>query len=375
MCGRAIARPHSFLGKQQRKQDLSDRQKTSEAIVLNDTPRNHGSNNFMIRSLVLSANPNEAEIPLRRNLTVESLEAAYEEGATIWIDIVDPEAEEIEWMGRFFKLNPSVISDIGREDRRPSLMVYPAYVFISLFEPQIEGAKVIGREIHCVLGDRFYLTVRHAKAEGMEEAYDRAAQNVGDWQRGLGYFMYLTCQYVIDSYYPLLDRMSNQLSRIEERLLNDGLDKAARKPVYQIRQQLITVRQMIAPQREVLSNILGEQRISSDENRDLFRHLYERLLRVYDLIDAQRDLSNNVLDMIENMESRGLGEAVNRLTIFSMIFLPLTLFTAFFDLGFARTQDEVVLPITGSMMLISVLLLMILSAAGLYLFFKRRGWL
>lgn len=329
----------------------------------------------MIRSLAMSAKPEEAEVPLRRNMTVENIEAAYNEGESIWIDIVDPESEEIEWMGRFFNLSPSVISDIAREDRRPALMVYPSYVFISLFEPQMEQNKVVGREIHCILGDRFYITVRHANAEGMEEAYNRAAQNVDNWERGLGYFMYLTCQYVIDSYYPLLDRISNQLSRIEERLLNDGLEKNARKPVYQIRQHLIVLRQMIAPQREVLSNILGEQRISSEENRDLFRHLYERLLRVYDLIDAQRDLSNNVLDMIENMESRGLGEAVNRLTVFSMIFLPLTLFTAFFDLGFARTQDEVVLPITGSMMLISVVLLMILSATGLFWFFKRRGWL
>ena len=91
----------------------------------------------------------------------------------------------------------------------------------------------------------------------------------------------------------------------------------------------------------------------SGSTLDLFRHLYERLLRVYDIIDSQqRDLSSNVLDMMQNQESRKLIEAVNRLTIFSMIFLPLTFLSGLFELNFATTSEPFILPVSGALLFV-----------------------
>jgi magnesium transporter len=184
-------------------------------------------------------------------------------------------------------------------------------------------------------------------------------------------------QFVIDAYYPLLDRLSMQLNTLEEALMANGKPAdTARKPLYIIKQQLISLRQMIGPQREVLSNAIGEERISEKaEIRDLLRHLYERLLRIYDVVDAQRDLSNNVLDMIESRDSNKLAATVNRLTLLSMIFLPLTFITSLFELNFATTSEPVILPISGRAMLWLVLGLMALSVGGMAYLFKKRGWL
>ncbi len=116
------------------------------------------------------------------------------------------------------------------------------------------------------------------------------------------------------------------------------------------------MRQMVAPQREVLSSAIGELRISgADETRDLFRHLYERLLRVYDVIDPQRDLSSNLLDFMQNQESRRLLEVVNRLTLYSMIFLPLTFLISLFDINFLDTAEPLILPLSGWAVLILIL--------------------
>lgn len=333
----------------------------------------------MIRSLVapiICFDEGDQEFVLRRNLPQDKLEAAYNDGDVMWIDIVDPVEDELEWLGQFFDLSPSVMEDLYRVDRRPSLLVYPSYTFLSLFEPHIHQLKAAGREIHCIIGERFLLTVRTSDSETVEHAYDRAAKDLESWKRGLEYFLYLTCQNTIDAYYPLLDRMSNQLNQYEEQLMYGTLKgKQVRQPVYRLKQQLITLRQMIAPQREVLSNVLGEVRLAEDEIRDLFRHLYERLLRVYDLIDAQRDLAGDVLNLMENQESKRMGDAVNRLTVFSMIFLPLTFFSGLFELNFVTTPEPVALPFPGRTMFMLVLSMMILSAGGMYLFLRRRGWL
>jgi magnesium transporter len=191
----------------------------------------------------------------------------------------------------------------------------------------------------------------------------------------VAYFLYLTAQHVIDTYYPLLDRVNNQLNGLEEKLLDEGGDKQAQKSVYRIKQQLIGLRKMIAPQREVLSNLLGEQRVSSDDDiRDLFRHLYERLMGIYDVIDSQRDFTNNVLEIIAHQQSRKVGQAVNRLTIISMVFLPFTFFLGLFDSNFFTIGKSVILPMNGLVISIIITLIMIVLIMVLRALFQRRDW-
>jgi magnesium transporter len=340
----------------------------------------------MIRSLVITPNAEHSTDEaaenvsgdtniLRRNLTQENLEKCLAEGCAMWIDIITPEDSEIHWLEGWLKLSPTVVADLLREDRRPTLLVYPHYLFLSLFQPYVQNNAIMGKEIHCIIGEHFYVTVRKADATALEEAYDRVAQNPDSLHRGVAFFLYLTAQHIIDTYYPLLDRISNQLNELEEKLLNDSDDKQAQKSVYRIKQRLIRLRQLIAPQREVLSNLIGEERVSSDDSiRDLFRHLYERMLGIYDVIDSQRDLTGNVIEVISNQRARKMGEALTRLTIFSMVFLPLTFLIGFFQLPFATIKDPVELPISGQAIFVILTVLMITSVVGLISVFRHRGW-
>ena len=335
----------------------------------------------MIRSLVIAKNSaplGDGTIQadrLRRNLTQESLEESLAEGYTMWIDIVSPQAKEIQWLAEWLQLSPIVVADLLREDRRPTLLVYPQYLFLSLFQPYSHSKMIMAKEIHCIIGDRIYVTVRQADDSAIEEAYDRVAQNPNSWNRGVAFFLNLSAQHIIDTYYPLLDRINKQLNDLEEKFLNDNDDKQAQKSVYRIKQQLIRLRQMIAPQREVLSNLIGEQRVSNNSDiQDLFRHLYERLLGIYDVIDSQQDIASNVLEVISNQQSRKMGEAVNRLTIISMVFLPFTFFLGMFDSNFFAVGESVVIPINGLVISIAVTLSMIIAIVVIRMVFKRRGW-
>lgn len=339
----------------------------------------------MIHSLVIiakldastagDAENSPADPILERDLTPAALEKCFAEGCTIWIDMITPTAQEIRWLAKLLKLSPNVVEDLLREDHRPTLLVYPTYLFLSLFQPCIQDDAIMGKEIHCLLGEHFFVTVRQADATAVEVAYDRVAQNPDSWQRGIAYCLYLTAQHVIDTYYPLLDRISNHLNHLEEKLLSDEGDKHAQKTVYRVKQDLIGLRQMIAPQREVLSNLLGEQRLSNDSDiGDLFRHLYKRLLRIYDLIDTQRDLTGNVLEIIANQQALKMGDAINRLTIISMVFLPFTFFLGLFDSNFFTIGESVHLPINGLAMFMLIVLTMAVSIVGTLMVFRWRNW-
>jgi magnesium transporter len=331
----------------------------------------------MLRSLVVTPGEDGQEpFAFRRNLAPEKLECALKEPrSVVWIDITDPAPDEIAWLEESLRLHPAVVSDLKREDRRPTLLIYPDYMFLSLFEPRIQLQRVRSSEVHCLIGTNYFVTVRQANTPAVDDAYERAAQNPESFQRGVAYLLYLTTQFVVDGYYPLLDQISNRLNDMEENILTGGV-RISQHTIYPIKNQLITLRQMVAPQREVLSSVIGEERLAeTNENRDLFRHLYERLLRVYDVIDSQRDLSSNVLDLVRSQQATRLAEAVNRLTILSMIFLPLTFLIGLFELNFVTTDPELRIPLDGAWMFLLILLITAVSASGLLWFFRRKGWL
>lgn len=330
----------------------------------------------MIRSLAEpSKEVADGEI-VRRNLRETNLRKEITTHKSLWIDIVDPTPTEIDWLQEHLKLHAVVVEDLARRDRRPSMLVYNDYIFLSLFQPHIRLNRVEGEEIHCIIGETYFVTVRSGGTEGVDRAYERIANSPNYWKNDVAYFLYLTMQSVIDCYYPLLDDISLRLSKLEERLLSDAEQSNAERQIYVTKQQLFSLRQMIAPQREVVSNAIGEERLNrTEENRELFRHLYERLLRIYDLIDSQRDLSSNVLDLLQNRASAKLSETVNRLTIFSMIFLPLTLITSLFELNFVTPENQFQIPIPGLSMFMIVLTSMVCIGVFMLWYFHRREWI
>jgi len=330
----------------------------------------------MIRSLAEPKQDVANGEAVRRNLRQTNLRKEISRENSVWIDIVDPSSKEIEWLQSQLNLHAVVVEDLGRQDRRPSMMVYSDYIFLSIFEPHIKLNRVDGEEIHCIIGETYFDTVRSGNAKAVDKAYERIANSPNYWKSDVAYFLYLTIQSVIDCYYPLLDQISVKLNKLEEKLLSEAPSDNAQQQIYHLKQQLFSLRQMVAPQREVLSSAIGEERLSrTGENRDLFRHLYERLMRIYDLIDSQRDLSSNVLDLLQNRSSALLSETVNRLTIFSMIFLPLTVIIGLFELNFVTAENEFRIPLPGLTMFFLLVVVMFVIVTSMLWFFRRREWI
>ncbi|HEX2622826.1 MAG TPA: CorA family divalent cation transporter, partial [Phototrophicaceae bacterium] len=149
----------------------------------------------MIRSMIANIDPTTKEVNIRRNLELENLqkvlnsesegepagapvgEESCKPECKLWLDIVDPTDDEIDWVAHQFKLNPAVVKDLLTTDRRPALMVYPTYLFLSLFQPHIHLSEIKGIEIHCIITDNCFITVRESEASTVDAAYNRVAQN------------------------------------------------------------------------------------------------------------------------------------------------------------------------------------------------------
>jgi magnesium transporter len=105
---------------------------------------------------------------------------------------------------------------------------------------------------------------------------------------------------------------------------------------------------------------------------DWFRDVYDHLLRIAELIDSYRDLLAGALDVYLSTVSNRLGAVSKQLAVVATIFLPLTFVTGFFGQNFGALVRHIDTPAAfwgygvGSM---------VLSAALLFAWFKRAGFL
>src|ERR671922_301262 len=104
--------------------------------------------------------------------------------------------------------------------------------------------------------------------------------------------------------------------------------------------------------------------------RDYLRDVYDHLLRISELIDAQRDVLSSAMDVYLSTSSNRLNLIMKRLTLIATVFLPLTFVTGFFGQNFGWLVDRMdglasflVLGI-GGLALPSLALMMLSKRAG-----------
>jgi magnesium transporter len=99
-----------------------------------------------------------------------------------------------------------------------------------------------------------------------------------------------------------------------------------------------------------------------------FRDLHDHTLRIYELLELERDRLSNALEVHLSYISNALNQVMKRLTAIATIFMPLTFLTGFFGMNFEH------LPFGSVWILVIAVLSMALIPAGMWLWMRRSRW-
>ncbi len=107
----------------------------------------------------------------------------------------------------------------------------------------------------------------------------------------------------------------------------DNPDKEQLASLFAMKRQLVDMRSLVAPQRDMVSSMLvGVVPLPgmTAETERIIRDLYDHLIRISDMVDSYRDLLSGSLDAYMSMVSNRMNQQMKQLTIIATIFLPLS---------------------------------------------------
>ena len=294
-----------------------------------------------------------------------------ESSTRFWLDLSGPEpGETVELLRDTFGFHPLAVEDADHFGQRPKVDTYDDFTLLVVYGASREARLT---EVHCFFSPTFLVTVHRETCPDLgtlAERLKRGAQTPPDHVM----ILYRVVDTLIDSYFPVLGDLDDQIDELEDEILERPTDEQLGR-LFDMKRSLIALRKVVTPQRDMFATLLSGRDalpgMTPDAER-YFRDLYDHLIRISDLVDSYRDLMSGALDTHLSTVSNRLNVVMKQLTIIATVFLPMSFLTGFFGQNYGWMVNKLSsLPV----FLAAGLGTQVLTVLALMVFFRRRGWL
>jgi Mg2+ and Co2+ transporter CorA len=192
----------------------------------------------------------------------------------------------------------------------------------------------------------------------------------GKHPRDVGVLLYSLLDTIVDNYFPVIDSIVERTELLEEQIF-ERFDQNALSTIFTLKKDLLALRRVFAPERDVLNVLTRRDLPIFDEATTLyFQDVYDHVVRVTDSIDIYRDLLSSALDGYLSMQSNRLNITVQTLTSVSIILMSIAAITGWYGMNFEMMPElRHFLGYPGVMIVVAIVVI------SEVIFFKRKGWL
>lgn len=289
----------------------------------------------------------------------------------IWIDVLRPDGVDIALLRDEFQLPPLVLEDIDQTSRTPTFRHYGDNLFIVFYALSCPDVGVTHHPLSIYLMNNILVTIRQNRIEALDGVTERWRQDIAEIGRNTPVtLLYSVLDAMVDSYYPVLDRIADWVERIEDRILN-GEQNGLQREIVNLRRTLLTTRRILAAERESLTHVFRKDHPAIDGTMlPYFQDVYDHVNRATEGLDGAREMLASTMDAYLSQVNNELNIVVRRLTGWTIILATGTLIAGIYGMNFDHMPE-----LHWRLGYPYAIVLMVAVASGMVTLFKRIKWL
>lgn len=315
----------------------------------------------MIRTIAATHNDRLLEdVPL--------VELNGDEVVWYWVDFSAPTEDEIGLLSSHFGFHPLAIEDCMHFLQRPKVDQYDEIHFFVMhsLHPETREAE----EIDFFLDPRWIVTYHQSACLEIDEVRRRVLNAAGGAEKGgpssIAYWL-IDC--LVDNYFPSVFQIEDQLNALEDEEPGRNV-QALTEQVYRIRAELLKLRRTVLPMRDLLYRMINTDKIPAvNERKAYFTDIYDHLLKLSEMIESNREVTADLRDSFDSLRSNRMNAIMKTLTVITTIFMPLTFIAGVYGMNFVHMPE-----LRWQWGYFGVIGLMAALGAGMFIWFKRKGW-
>lgn len=287
-----------------------------------------------------------------------------------WVDLVGPSRQELLAAAEEFRLPPTVVEDCLDPEHLPKFERFDDASFLILrardhsAPDNASTVQELTRKVAVFQRGGLLLTVHRIDLAEIEKVRARCGTNGGPENVATILAWLVLASY--DSYDQPLERTQETLDALEEALFTRSGRAPTTRDAFNIKRLLTLTRRILWQTSLALQKMTPPAERADPINQDVRDTAEAYLFWVDQLVDEV----NQLLQVQLSLSAKRTNEVMRILTVFSAFFLPLTFIVGVYGMNF-RYMPELAVKWGYP----AVLLAMAGVSAGIFVWFRRRGWL
>ena len=298
----------------------------------------------------------------------------------LWLDLEKPSAEESKLvLEDIFHFHQLSIEDCVSVSPSPKVEEYvpkdedkfSPYLFMVIHA--VDYSRTDGvfatKELNFFLGKNFLVTFHEVPLRSVQQTEERCLKSSVHIARAPDRVAHTLLDGIVENYKPALDELAFEIAELEQEVVEHPSPKLLNR-IIQIKKEVLHLRQIIGPQREVLSRFAqGEFKLIRPHLVPYYRDVYDGLFHIGELAQTYTDSLTGLLHVYLSMSSNQTGEVVKLLTMITIITTPLMIVGTWYGMNF-KFMPELDWP-WGYELAMGVV---VVSTALTWWWFKKRRW-
>ncbi|MBI1177589.1 magnesium/cobalt transporter CorA [bacterium] len=298
----------------------------------------------------------------------------------LWVDLEAATPEETKsLLEGVFHFHPLSIEDAVQESSSPKVEEYQPkegdgfspYLFMVIHAVNYSRKDGVfaTTELNFFLGKNFLVTYHEVPIRSVSLTEERAINSKMHIARAPDRVAHTLLDAIVDAYKPALEELSLEIAELEQEVLTNP-NKEVLNKLIQIKKEVLHLRQIIGPQREVLARFArGEFKLIRAHLVPYYRDVYDGLFKIYELAQGYTDSLTAILQVYLSMTSNETGEVVKLLTLITLLTTPLMIVGTWYGMNFEgmpELRHQHAYPVAIGFTVV--------TTALTYWFFKRKKW-
>ncbi len=296
-----------------------------------------------------------------------------QEDCLVWADVYPPDPAVMRTVADELGLGPHAVEDAISQHERPKADRYPSYLFVNTYAVELNRRTGGLREceVAAFVLPRTLVTVRQEEwfdPDRFTAAWDTDPDLL---RYGSAALLHGLLDVIVDGHFAAVEALDDEIERLEDRLLADRpASPDVQRRIFRLRGSLVQLRKVVLPTRELVATLTTrDTHLLDPALKPYYQDLYDHAMRAADWTDSLRDMVTTMFETNLSLSNARLNDVVKKLSAWAAIIAVPTAVTGFYGMnvpypGFGEWWGFV-----------ASALVTLLLAGGVYLSFRRRGWL
>jgi magnesium transporter len=269
------------------------------------------------------------------------LTGARDAGRFVWIDIDVAQRDEARaLLAQLGLCAPEIVEDALTREPATQIARYEDYVHLVLSGCRLAGDKFDLERVDAILGEHVLLTLHKGQPVFLEAVRRSYLADFRRFAQSPSFLLYELWDHLIDNYLSVHKRFEERVEQLQARLTAD-VDDSVFADATELGADLLHLRKVVLPARAVLADLSTRKSpFVSEATQPYLGNMVGTVERVLQDVLVDRDILSGALNNYMSLVAHKTNRTMSRLTVVSIIFLPLTFLCGVYGMNFAVLPEK-----------------------------------